>query len=74
MGPGSPNTTSSPSRPTGPRPPGRAVYIAAVLLFALAVGAYFVYQIGQVVLTLLLTLLLAVILSGPVNLLARRSL
>lgn len=45
-----------------------------MLLFVLAVGAYFVYQIGQVVLTLLLTLLLAVVVSGPVNLLARRGL
>ena len=73
MGPRTPNT-ATPPRAAAPRPPGRAVYIGAVLLIALAVGAYFVHQIGQVVLTLLLTLLLTVIVSGPVNLLARRGL
>ncbi len=54
--------------------PERAVYVGFLLLFALVVGSYFVYQIGQVMLTFLLVLLLAVIVSAPVNYLARRGL
>jgi predicted PurR-regulated permease PerM len=57
--------------PSGAGPPGRVVYLGVLLLFALAVGAYFVYQIGAVVLTLLLALLLAIIVSAPVNYLTR---
>ncbi|MDP9474910.1 MAG: AI-2E family transporter [Actinomycetota bacterium] len=53
---------------------GRAVYVGVLLLFGLAVASYFVYQVGQVVLALLLTLLFSVILSGPVDYLARRGL
>ncbi|CAN5298574.1 AI-2E family transporter [soil metagenome] len=53
---------------------GRAVYIGVLLLFTLAVASYFVYQVGQVVLALLLKLLLAVILSGPVDYLSRKGL
>jgi predicted PurR-regulated permease PerM len=45
-----------------------------LLLFILAISGYFIYQVAQVVLTLLVTLLLAVILGGPVNYLARRGL
>lgn len=52
----------------------RGIYLGVVLLFALLVGSYFVYQLQQVVLTFLLTLLFAVIVSGPVNYLARRGL
>lgn len=51
--------------------PSRAIYGGILLVFALTVGSLFVYQIGQVVLTLLLTLLLAMIISAPVNYLAR---
>lgn len=56
------------------RLPGRVAYIAVVLLFALLVAGYFVYQVQQVVLTFAVTLLLAVVVSGPVNYLARRGL
>lgn len=58
----------------GAVPPGRAVYTGILLLFVLAIGAYFVYQVAQVVLTLLVALLLAVILGAPVDYLARRGL
>jgi len=61
-----------PSTPGPPHSSGREGYRAVVLLFALVVGAYLVYQASQVVLTLLLALLLAVIASAPVDLLARR--
>ena len=44
------------------------------MAFALLLGIYFVYQIREIVLVFLLTLLFAVVLSGPVNLLARRGL
>lgn len=50
------------------------MYIAVVLLFALVIAAYFVYQVQQVVLTFAVTLLLAVVVSGPVNYLDRRGL
>ena len=53
-------------------PPGRTVYVGVLLLFALAIASYFVYQVGQVILVLLLTLLFAVIVSGPVDYLDRR--
>ena len=53
---------------------GRAVYAGVLLLFALAVASYFVYQVGQVVLALLLTLLFAVILSRPVDYLSQKGL
>jgi predicted PurR-regulated permease PerM len=76
------DSRSAPRRPAGlvtPQtgrvgPSGRVVYVGILLLFVLAVGSYFVYQVAQVVLTLLVTLLLAIILSGPVNYLARRGL
>ena len=61
-----------PSTPGRLRSSGREAYPAVVLFFALAVGSYLVYQASQVVLTLLLTLLLAVVASAPVDLLARR--
>ena len=61
-----------PSTPGPPRSSGREAYRAVVLFFALAVGSYLVYQASQVVLTLLLALLLAVVASAPVDLLARR--
>ena len=56
------------------RLPERAAYIAVVLFFALLVAGYFVYQVQQVVLAFAVTLLLAVVVSGPVNYLARRGL
>ncbi|HEX6711659.1 MAG TPA: AI-2E family transporter [Rubrobacter sp.] len=52
----------------------RTVYTAIVLVFVLLVGAYFVYKISSVVLAFLLTILLSIILSAPVNYLARRGL
>ena len=56
------------------RHPGRVAYIAVVLFFALLVAGYFVYQVQQVVLAFAVALLLAVVVSGPVNFLARRGL
>lgn len=50
----------------------RTVYTAILLAFVLVVGAYFVYKISGVVLAFLLTILLSIILSAPVNYLARR--
>jgi predicted PurR-regulated permease PerM len=52
----------------------RTVYTAIVLAFALVVGGYFVYRISSVMLAFLLTILLSIILSAPVNYLARRGL
>lgn len=52
--------------------PGRAIYAGIALVFAVLLGGYLMYQIPQVVLTFLLTVLLSIILSGPVNYLARR--
>lgn len=52
----------------------RTVYTAIVLAFVLVVGAYFVYKISGVVLAFLLTILLSIILSAPVNYLVRRGL
>ena len=58
----------------GPGIQPRTVYAGVVLLLALLVGLYFVYQIGQVALAFGLALLLAVVLGGPVDYLARRGL
>ncbi len=52
----------------------RTVYTVIGLVFALLVGGYFVYRISGVVLAFLLTILLAIILSAPVNYLERRGL
>lgn len=52
----------------------RTVYTGIVLAFVLVVGAYFVYKISGVVLAFLLTILLSIILSAPVNYLVRRGL
>jgi predicted PurR-regulated permease PerM len=53
---------------------GRTVYAGIGLVFALLLGAYFVYKITGVVLAFLLTILLSIILSAPVNYLHRRGL
>lgn len=53
---------------------GRTVYGGIALVFALLLGGYFVYSITGVVLAFLLTILLSIILSAPVNLLHRRGL
>lgn len=50
----------------------RNVYIGVGLAFALFLATYFVYQIRAIVLVLLLTLLFSVLISGPVDYLARR--
>jgi predicted PurR-regulated permease PerM len=47
------------------------IYRGIALIFALLLGIYFVYQIRTIVLVLLLTLLFAIVLSGPVNYLTR---
>jgi predicted PurR-regulated permease PerM len=52
----------------------RTLYTAIVLIFVLLVGGYFVYRISSVMLAFLLTILLSIILSAPVNYLARRGL
>jgi len=49
-------------------------YKDIALFFAILLGIYLVYQIPQIVLLFLLTLLFAIVLSGPVNYLARRGL
>ena len=51
---------------------GRMVYGAIGLVFALLLGGYFVYKITGVVLAFLLTILISIILSAPVNYLHRR--
>jgi predicted PurR-regulated permease PerM len=51
---------------------GRTAYTVLGLVFALLLGGYFVYRISGVVLAFLLTILLSIILSAPVNYLARR--
>jgi predicted PurR-regulated permease PerM len=48
-----------------------AIYRGILLTFALLLGGYFIYQIRVIVLVFLLTLLFAIVLSGPVNYLAR---
>jgi predicted PurR-regulated permease PerM len=47
-------------------------YTVLGLVFALLVGGYFFYRISGVVLAFLLTILLSIILSAPVNYLGRR--
>jgi predicted PurR-regulated permease PerM len=49
----------------------RLVFRAIGLVFALALAVYIVFQIPHIVLLFLLTLLFAIVLSGPVNYLAR---
>ena len=53
---------------------GRTVYAGIGLFLALLLGAYFIYSITGVVLAFLITVLLAIILSAPVNYLHRRGL
>ena len=50
------------------------IYRGIGLVFALLLGVYFVYEIWTIVLVLLLALLFAIVLSGPVNYLARQGL
>src|SRR5919199_356826 len=49
----------------------RLVYRVIGLVYALLLITYFLFQIPQIVLLFLLTLLFAIVLSGPVNYLAR---
>jgi predicted PurR-regulated permease PerM len=49
----------------------RLAYRVVGLVLALLLGIYFIYQIPQLVLLFLLTILFAIVLSGPVNYLAR---
>ncbi|MBV9454872.1 MAG: AI-2E family transporter [Rubrobacter sp.] len=51
---------------------GQSRYKAIALFFAILLGIYFISQIPQIVLLFLLTLLFAIVLSGPVNYLADR--
>ena len=53
---------------------GRTAYTVIGLVFALLVGGYFVYRTTGAILAFLLTVLLSIILSAPVNYLARRGL
>ena len=53
---------------------GRTAYTVIGLVFALLVGGYFAYRTTGVILAFLLTILLSIILSAPVNYLARRGL
>jgi predicted PurR-regulated permease PerM len=48
-----------------------AIYRGIILTVVLLLGLYFIYQIRVFVLVFLLTLLFAIVLSGPVNYLAR---
>lgn len=48
------------------------IYRGIGLILALLLGLYFIYEIRTIVLVLLMALLFAVVLSGPVNYLARR--
>ena len=50
------------------------IYRGIGLVFALLLGVYFVYEIWTIVLVLLLALLFAIVLNGPVNYLVRRGL
>jgi predicted PurR-regulated permease PerM len=52
----------------------RTIYLAVALVFALVIFSYFVYEIRTIVLVLLLTMLFSIIISGPVDYLARRGL
>jgi predicted PurR-regulated permease PerM len=47
------------------------IYRGIGLVFAILLGVYFVYEVWTIVLVLLLALLFAIVLSGPVNYLAR---
>jgi predicted PurR-regulated permease PerM len=51
---------------------GRTEYTVIGLVFALLLGGYFAYRTSGVILAFLLTILLSIILSAPVNYLARR--
>ena len=51
---------------------GRSAYTVIGLVFALLLGGYFAYRTSGVILALLLTILLSIILSAPVNYLARK--
>jgi len=51
---------------------GRTAYTVIGLVFALLIGGYFAYRTSGVILAFLLTILLSIILSAPVNYLARR--
>ena len=53
---------------------GRTTYTVIGLVFALLLGGYFAYRTSGVILAFLLTILLSIILSAPVNYLARRGL
>jgi predicted PurR-regulated permease PerM len=57
-----------------PAASGRTAYTVIGLVFALLVGGYFAYRTTGVILAFLLTILLSIILSAPVNYLARRGL
>jgi predicted PurR-regulated permease PerM len=51
---------------------GRTAYTVIGLVFALLVGGYFAYRTTGAILAFLLTVLLSIILSAPVNYLARK--
>jgi predicted PurR-regulated permease PerM len=51
---------------------GRTDYTVIGVVFALLLGGYFAYRTSGVILAFLLTILLSIILSAPVNYLARR--
>ena len=53
---------------------GRTAYTVIGLVFALLVGGYFAYRTTGAILAFLLTILLSIILSAPVNYLARKGL
>lgn len=57
-----------------PKAQRRNIYIGIGLAFALFLALYFVYQVRAVMLVLLLTLLFSVIISRPVDYLARKGL
>ena len=51
---------------------GRTAYTVIGLVFALLLGGYFAYRTSGAILAFLLTILLSIILSAPVNYLARK--
>ena len=53
---------------------GRTAYTVIGLVFALLLGGYFAYRTSGVILAFLLTILLSIILSAPVNYLTRKGL
>jgi predicted PurR-regulated permease PerM len=57
-----------------PEGSGRTAYTVIGLVFALLLGGYFAYRTTGAILAFLLTILLSIILSAPVNYLARRGL